>query len=377
MHSNHGNFHESTDAHATHFINTMGSNHAGDTGHNGYGRAPIGDCLGEIDDDGHALGGPWRFALYAQHNVAVCLNDFNAGETAPHGCWIGLSDAGGAVEEAADEGRFGWTDSSPVNYAHWATGEPNGGGGGEDFVEIDMRGGLDGTAESSSLNRQGGWNDQHAGGDGNLGKFPLCETRAPDKKNVAGIHHLNGATNTQQYVGVGQLMTWPDAKAYCESNFLSLAAIHDEASNEYIRQVCQQQLQALGGTHSGHGSCWIGANDKGLEGTEVWTDGTELDYNDWYPGEPNNVQNTVVNGVEKDEDVTEFRISCNPVRLTAISSKLCKSANESVVQSWECCATRTCPAWNDNRDDRLYPFICEEHNRKQHCCCWLRSCFGL
>ena len=46
MHSNHGNFHESTDAHATHFINTMGSNHAGDTGHNGYGRAPIGDCLG-------------------------------------------------------------------------------------------------------------------------------------------------------------------------------------------------------------------------------------------------------------------------------------------------------------------------------------------
>jgi hypothetical protein len=61
-----------------------------------------------------------------------------------------------------------------------------------------MRGSLDATAESTALNRQGGWNDQPAGGDGNLGKYPLCETRAPDKKNVAGIHSLNGATNTQQ-----------------------------------------------------------------------------------------------------------------------------------------------------------------------------------
>ena len=92
-----------------------------------------------------------------------------------------------------------------------------------------MRGGIDATATSSSLNRQGGWNDQHAGGDGNLGKYPMCETRAPDKKNVAGIHHLNGATNTQQYVGVNQFMTWPDALAYCESEYESLAAIHDEA----------------------------------------------------------------------------------------------------------------------------------------------------
>ena len=46
------------------------------------------------------------------------------------------------------------------------------------------------------------------------------------------------------------------------------------------------------------------------------------------------------NGVEKDEDVTEFRVWCDPTQ--------------------ECCTTRTCPAWNDNRDDRLYTFICEQ-----------------
>jgi hypothetical protein len=88
-----------------------------------------------------------------------------------------------------------------------------------------MRGGLDGTMDSDRLNRGGGWNDQHAGGDGNLGKYPLCETRAPDKKNVAGIHSLNGAANTQQYVGVGQRMTWAQARAYCQSQYYDLAAI--------------------------------------------------------------------------------------------------------------------------------------------------------
>jgi hypothetical protein len=127
---NHGNFHVSTDSDAQLFLNTMGGGHAGDTGHNGYGRAPLGDCMGEIDDAGHALGGPWRFALYAQRNVATCLNDFHMGETSPHGCWIGLTDDIGADGAAADDtGRFEWTDQSPRNYMHWATGEPNGGGG--------------------------------------------------------------------------------------------------------------------------------------------------------------------------------------------------------------------------------------------------------
>ena len=60
---NHGNYHVSSDSDAQAFINTMGANHPGDTGHNGFGRAPLSDCSGEIDDAGNALGGPWRFAV--------------------------------------------------------------------------------------------------------------------------------------------------------------------------------------------------------------------------------------------------------------------------------------------------------------------------
>jgi hypothetical protein len=51
----------------------MGTTHPGDTGHNGFGRAPLADCSGEIDDAGHALGGPWRFAVYGVLRY-TCVN---------------------------------------------------------------------------------------------------------------------------------------------------------------------------------------------------------------------------------------------------------------------------------------------------------------
>jgi hypothetical protein len=45
----------------------------------------------------------------AEHDVAVCLNDFSppAGSTMPHGCWIGLE--GGVGEKS-----FSWVDDSPA-----------------------------------------------------------------------------------------------------------------------------------------------------------------------------------------------------------------------------------------------------------------------
>ena len=44
-------------------------------GQNGHGRAPDTDCMVEIDSEGHPLGGAFRFAAYAQYDVAVCLNN--------------------------------------------------------------------------------------------------------------------------------------------------------------------------------------------------------------------------------------------------------------------------------------------------------------
>ena len=44
-----------------------------DAGHNQYGRAPDTDCASEVDTEGHLLGGPWRFAVYAPTSTATCL----------------------------------------------------------------------------------------------------------------------------------------------------------------------------------------------------------------------------------------------------------------------------------------------------------------
>ena len=72
---NHGNFHVSSDSDAQHFLNVMGGQHAGDTGHNGFGRAPLEDCTGEIDDAGHALGNAVRCRVGRNMNAVAsdCL----------------------------------------------------------------------------------------------------------------------------------------------------------------------------------------------------------------------------------------------------------------------------------------------------------------
>jgi len=71
---NHGNFHVSSDSDAQHFLNVMGGQHAGDTGHNGFGRAPLEDCTGEIDDAGHALGNAVRCRV--GRNMNTVASDF-------------------------------------------------------------------------------------------------------------------------------------------------------------------------------------------------------------------------------------------------------------------------------------------------------------
>ena len=67
----HGNYHEGN---GDHFFSVHGTR---DQGHDGHGRAPVTDCLTFTDEAGHALGGAWRFAAYAQAPVAFCLNNNN------------------------------------------------------------------------------------------------------------------------------------------------------------------------------------------------------------------------------------------------------------------------------------------------------------
>jgi hypothetical protein len=78
----------------------------------------------------------------------------------------------------------------------------------------------------------------------------------------------------------------------------------------------------------------------------VRAQGTSIDYDNWKPGEPNNSVYQFA-GVTEQETVTAFNLWCT-------------------LGDGDCCATRTCPAWNDNHPERLYTFICEESTGGGH-----------
>jgi hypothetical protein len=83
---------------------------------------------------------------------------------------------------------------------------------------------------------------------GGLGKYAMCETRAHQKKNVAGIHSLNGAVNGQQsYVGVGQVSNAAARAAVVGCGHASLLTISDAWHSKRVMgttppRVCASKL---------------------------------------------------------------------------------------------------------------------------------------
>lgn len=72
-------------------------------------------------------------------------------------------------------------------------------------------------------------------------------------------------------------MTWTEAKAYCESLGGHLAVITSEEENALVTSMLL--------TRSDY---WIGASDADDEGNWVWVTGEEWNYQNWYPGQPDN-----------------------------------------------------------------------------------------
>lgn len=149
----------------------------------------------------------------------------------------------------------------------------------------------------------GRWND--VDGDTATGGFArpfLCETHGP------------------KYTMVDQPMTWPAAQAYCRANFDDLAAIHSDRDHEDALNTCEARsganpvrtpaiyccccccccsdprvvsltdclrLQCVdrfedADSCAGSQGCWIGLREPMGAGQYSWSDGTHLDYSNWY-----------------------------------------------------------------------------------------------
>jgi hypothetical protein len=73
--------------------------------------------------------------------------------------------------------------------------------------------------------------------------------------------------------------TWIDAQDFCRSLDMELASIHNDEENNHLK------------SKRGGKDFWIGYNDQAGEQEYHWTDLTCSTYDNWAPGEPNNLGN--------------------------------------------------------------------------------------
>jgi len=104
----------------------------------------------------------------------------------------------------------------------------------------------------------------------------LCKVAAtitPKEPSCAEDAHQFDA-NTCFWVDTAPEYSWRHALSTCAARGMMLASIHSKQEQEFLHGL------------AGDRSCWIGLLDWLREGEFIWQDGTPLDFEDWYPGEP-------------------------------------------------------------------------------------------
>jgi hypothetical protein len=100
-----------------------------------------------------------------------------------------------------------------------------------------------------------------------------------------------------RFVAAKHAMTWTEARTFCTGNvdgiqLHGLASVHSFREQRQLVSACKDMDLSHSWiphdpmTPKPHG-CWIGLNDYSMEGGFTWTDGSAVDYVNWYSGEPN------------------------------------------------------------------------------------------
>ncbi|XP_055995966.1 macrophage mannose receptor 1-like isoform X2 [Ostrea edulis] len=180
--------------------------------------------------------------------------------------WIGINDRAG-------EGRFSWTDNSPVAYLHWGNGEPNDYRHREDCAAI--------------FTTTSNWNDYPCS---NRNGF-ICKkqsnartTTTPVPPVVTKAGYVMGCqTPYKPFQGNCYKMwqirqNWAAAKSFCHRQGTILATINSREEQNFIVTLIPK---------TGYGY-WIGLNDQINQNTFLWSDGSPVVYTNWAAKEPNN-----------------------------------------------------------------------------------------
>jgi len=180
--------------------------------------------------------------------------------------WIGLTDMG-------HEGRWSWSHSSEDSeYTNWSPGHPN-----QDSQNTD-------DCVSISLTEDFAWRDVSC--HDKVTAAPICQkdvnmdttTQIPTTTSFPGCPSGLTEYNNScwKFIYSSNSNSWQNAQDYCESLGANLASIHSEA--EFLF------LQDLVASYSG--SFWLGGTDAAVEGSWLWSDGSDWDYINWMPGQP-------------------------------------------------------------------------------------------
>ncbi|KAK4312213.1 hypothetical protein Pmani_016336 [Petrolisthes manimaculis] len=210
--------------------------------------------------------------------------------------WLGLMFVDG----------FHWVDQTSVTYTNWATGEPNGGSGGEECVEVYYDTGkwndisCDDTYGFICMMVQDPSLDNH---------IPLTRCPAPYEDYVI----YDGAC----YKSVSTAMTWQDAESAC---------VEDGAHLASILSVGETSFTWVAVLENSFTDSWIGLNSIKDHQLFKWSDGWPVVYSNWGKDQPT-VNVTDANCVSlSGEDGMWYNMKCDDIR-----PFICKYSNETAV----------------------------------------------
>ena len=225
--------------------------------------------------------------------------------------WLGASD----VET---EGNFVWSDSSGMSYTNWAPGEPNNGGGTQDYMQMYIN------QTDKTLN--GKWDDEHpTARRGFVCKYvnpkPVVEAIKNGKVYMAYNYDLSeediadfvadhsgvrvdvdsnlspkctfayeiaidnitpvktSIYNGHTYKVIDDKYMWHDAKMICEAMGGHLVTVTSADENNFIYGLIKEYTNEY---------YHIGGTDETDEGQFTWVTGENMNYVNWDSGEPNN-----------------------------------------------------------------------------------------
>ncbi|XP_035247102.1 macrophage mannose receptor 1 [Anguilla anguilla] len=176
--------------------------------------------------------------------------------------WIGLSDI-------LHEGKFAWSDGSPVKYTNWAEKEPNNNGEiGEHCASM-----------SHSILVTGRWNDEKC----HENRGWVCYVKKsssipapPPTSSPCPSGYISWKKNC--YKLAEEPKTWEAAQEACEQEKGNLASIDQSYDQAFVAGVVLQ----------GKSDAWIGLRRQENGDSYTWTDGWPVYFTHWGPGEPSN-----------------------------------------------------------------------------------------